>query len=221
MITVLLADDQALGRAGFRLILDETENITVVGEAADGLTAVTLVEQLEPIHMLVDIRMPGIDGIEGTRRIRSRRSTQDDGPRVIILTTFDLDEYVFSALPAGASGFVFKDALAADLVAAIRVVAAGQSVAAPTVTRRLIEHFVRSAPHCRRGDGRHPHIARTRRAAPGRARTIQPRDRPTAVRDRRNRQNPREPPSAQARPTRPHPGRHLRPPTRPRLKLPS
>jgi DNA-binding NarL/FixJ family response regulator len=145
MITVLLADDQALVRAGFRLILDETDDIIVVGEAADGLTAVTLAEQLEPNVVLMDIRMPGIDGIEGTRRIRSRRSTHD-GPRVIILTTFDLDEYVFSALQAGASGFLFKDALAADLLSAIRVVAAGQSVAAPTVTRRLIEHFVRSAP---------------------------------------------------------------------------
>jgi DNA-binding NarL/FixJ family response regulator len=145
MISVLLADDQALVRAGFRLILDEIEDITVVGEAADGLSAVALAEQLQPDVVLMDIRMPGTDGIEGTRRIRSRRSTQD-GPRVIILTTFDLDEYVFSALRAGASGFLFKDALAADLVSAIRIVAAGENVAAPTVTRRLIEHFVRSAP---------------------------------------------------------------------------
>jgi DNA-binding NarL/FixJ family response regulator len=127
------------------MILDEAEDITVVGEAADGLTAVTLAQQLLPDIVLMDIRMPGIDGIEGTRRIRSGHTTLDT-PRVIILTTFDLDEYVFSALQAGASGFLFKDALATDLVAAIRVVAAGQSVAAPTVTRRLIEHFVRTVP---------------------------------------------------------------------------
>ncbi len=137
-IRVVLVDDQALVRTGFRLILDETGDIEVVGEAADGAAAVDVVSRTKPDVVLVDVRMPGVDGIEATRRIRALPSP----PRVIILTTFDLDEYVFTGLQAGASGFLLKDTLAADLVSAVRVVASGEEVAAPSVTRRLIAHFL-------------------------------------------------------------------------------
>ena len=144
MIRVVLIDDQALVRTGLRMIIDETSDITVVGEAADGNDALYIVRRTKPHVVLMDVRMPGVDGIEATRRLRDGAGP-DDPPRIIILTTFDLDQYVFEGLQAGASGFLLKDTLAADLLAAIRVVAAGQSVAAPTVTRRLIEHFVGSA----------------------------------------------------------------------------
>ena len=142
-VRVVLVDDQALVRTGFRMILDETVDIEVVGEAADGLAALEVVGRVRPDVVLMDVRMPVLDGIEATRRLRaSGRSV----PRVIILTTFDLDEYVFAGLQAGASGFLLKDTLAGDLLAAVRVVAAGEAVAAPTVTRRLIAHFVGTAP---------------------------------------------------------------------------
>jgi DNA-binding NarL/FixJ family response regulator len=146
MIRVMIVDDQALVRTGFRMILDETEDIEVAAEAADGTTALDLVRKTRPDVVLMDVRMPGVDGIEATRRIRSANTDRPDGPRVIILTTFDLDEYVFDGLRAGASGFLLKDTLAADLLSAVRQVAAGESVAAPSVTRRLIEHFVATAP---------------------------------------------------------------------------
>jgi DNA-binding NarL/FixJ family response regulator len=144
MIRVMLVDDQALVRTGFRMIIDETADITVVAEAADGAAALDLVQRTRPDVILMDVRMPVMDGIQATRRLRdpSRPGTP---PRIIMLTTFDLDEYVFAGLQAGASGFLLKDALAADLLAAVRVVAAGQAVAAPTVTRRLIEHFTGTA----------------------------------------------------------------------------
>ncbi|BCY11550.1 response regulator transcription factor [Actinoplanes sp. L3-i22] len=141
-VRVVLVDDQTLVRTGFRLVLDETGDIEVVGEAADGAQALAVVALTRPDVVLMDVRMPGLDGIEATRRIRG-------GPhpaRVIILTTFDLDEYVLAGLRAGASGFLLKDALAADLISAVRVVAAGESVAAPSVTRRLIAHYLGSAP---------------------------------------------------------------------------
>ncbi|NMO56862.1 response regulator transcription factor [Actinoplanes sp. TBRC 11911] len=139
-VRVVLVDDQTLVRTGFRLVLDETGDIDVVGEAANGNQALDVVARTRPDVVLMDVRMPGLDGIETTRRIRS-------GPhpaRVIILTTFDLDEYVLAGLRAGASGFLLKDALAADLVSAVRVVAAGEAVAAPSVTRRLIAHYLGS-----------------------------------------------------------------------------
>jgi DNA-binding NarL/FixJ family response regulator len=140
-IRVVLVDDQTLVRTGFRMILDETEDITVVGEAADGIAALDTIRRTQPDVVLMDVRMPGIDGIQATRQI-SQFSPADSRPRVIILTTFDLDEYVHAGLRAGASGFLLKDTLASDLLSAVRVVADGQSVAAPTVTRRLIEHFI-------------------------------------------------------------------------------
>jgi DNA-binding NarL/FixJ family response regulator len=141
-IRVVLVDDQTLVRTGFRLVLEETTDVEVVGEAADGSQALSVVARTRPDVVLMDVRMPGLDGIEATRRIRS-------GPHpasVIILTTFDLDEYVLAGLRAGASGFLLKDALAADLVSAVRVVATGESVAAPSVTRRLIAHYLGSVP---------------------------------------------------------------------------
>ena len=144
MIRVVIVDDQALVRTGLRMVIDETPDITVVGEAGDGADALYIVRRTQPDVVLMDVRMPGVDGIEATRRLRDG-SRPGAPPRIIILTTFDLDEYVFAGLQAGASGFLLKDTLAADLLSAIRVVAAGQSVAAPTVTRRLIEHFVVSA----------------------------------------------------------------------------
>ncbi|HZM84848.1 MAG TPA: response regulator transcription factor [Candidatus Limnocylindrales bacterium] len=147
-IRVVLVDDQALMRRAFRVIFDETDDIEVVGEAADGAAAVDVVHQTRPEVVLMDVRMPGTDGIEATRQILRPGNTAagQDAPRVLILTTFDLDEYVYAALRAGASGFLLKDALAADLLAAVRTVAAGESVTAPSVTRRLIAHFVRHAP---------------------------------------------------------------------------
>jgi DNA-binding NarL/FixJ family response regulator len=141
-IRIVLVDDQALVRTGFRMILDETDDIDVVGEAADGAHGLAVVTQTRPDVVLVDVRMPGMDGIEATRRIRALA----DPPKVIILTTFDLDEYVFSGLRAGASGFLLKDTLAADLVSAVRVVTSGESVVAPSVTRRLIAHFLNTTP---------------------------------------------------------------------------
>ena len=144
-IRVVLVDDQALMRTAFRVIFDETDDLEVVGEAADGSGAVEAVRRTRPDVVLMDIRMPGTDGIEATRLIRSQAGGAAE-PRVLILTTFDLDEYVYEALRAGASGFLLKDALAADLIAAVRTVAAGEAVTAPSITRRLIEHFVRRAP---------------------------------------------------------------------------
>jgi DNA-binding NarL/FixJ family response regulator len=137
---VLIADDQALLRAGFRLIIGSEPDLEVVGEAADGLAAVDLGRRLRPDVVLMDVRMPNLDGIEATRRLLEGAGGRT---KVLILTTFDLDEYVFEALRAGASGFLLKDAPAEQLIAAIRVVASGEALLAPNVTRRLIEEFAR------------------------------------------------------------------------------
>jgi len=142
MIRVLLADDQALVRAGFRMILTAEPGIDVVGQAADGREAVALARELLPDVVLMDVRMPVMDGIEATRHIVDGEGS----PRVLILTTFDLDDYVYEALRAGASGFLLKDRPPEELVAAVRVIAAGEALLAPSVTRRLIEEFARRAP---------------------------------------------------------------------------
>ena len=139
MIRVLIADDQALMRGGFRMILDAQGDIEVVGEAIDGRDAVEQYRRLGPDVVVMDVRMPAMDGIEATRRLTS----SDPPARVLILTTFDLDEYVYEALRAGASGFLLKDRPPEELVAAVRVVAAGEALIAPSVTRRLIEEFAR------------------------------------------------------------------------------
>jgi DNA-binding NarL/FixJ family response regulator len=138
-VRVLLADDQALVRAGFRALLDAQPGITVVGEAKDGAEAARLAEALAPDVVLMDIRMPGVDGLEATRRITA--SVRLAATRVVILTTFDLDEYVFEAIRVGASGFLVKDTEPMELIHAVRVVARGDALIAPTVTRRLIAEF--------------------------------------------------------------------------------
>jgi DNA-binding NarL/FixJ family response regulator len=138
MINVLLADDQALVRGGLRAMLETEDDLRIVGEAEDGAQAVEEALLRKPDVILMDIRMPGTDGIEATRRLAARGSTA----RVLVVTTFDLDEYVFAALRAGASGFLLKDADPDRLVQAIRTVAAGETLLAPSITRRLIEHFV-------------------------------------------------------------------------------
>ncbi len=141
MIRVVVVDDQALVRAGFCVLLRTAEDIEVVGEAGDGGEAVRVVTNERPDVVLMDIRMPGTDGLEATRRI-----TADDRlahTKVLILSTFDLDEYVFQAIRAGASGFLLKETLPDDLLSAVRVVAGGQALLAPSVTRRLLEEFVR------------------------------------------------------------------------------
>lgn len=138
-ISVAVADDQALVRVGFCGIVAATDGFTVVGQAANGSEAVAVARSARPDVLLMDVRMPVLDGIEATRQVTSCPDTA--GVRVIILTTFDLDEYVFGALRAGASGFLLKDTLPAELVTAIRVVAAGEALLAPSVTRRLISEF--------------------------------------------------------------------------------
>jgi DNA-binding NarL/FixJ family response regulator len=144
-VSVLIADDQALVRAGFRSILEGQPGISVVGEAADGRDAVALASSRKPDVVLMDIQMPDLDGLEATRRIVDD-ADPDQSIAVLMLTTFDLNEYVYEALRAGASGFLLKDVMPEDLIAAVRVVAAGDGLIAPTVTKRLIEQFARNAP---------------------------------------------------------------------------
>jgi DNA-binding NarL/FixJ family response regulator len=140
-LKILIADDQLLLRAGFRKLLDGEDGLEVVGDAGDGQEAVTMVDRLHPDVVLMDIRMPVLDGIEATRRIGRRAP----GTAVLVLTTYDLDEYVFAALEAGASGFLLKDCPPDELVAAIRVVARGDALIAPSITRRLISEFTARA----------------------------------------------------------------------------
>lgn len=141
-LRVVIADDQALVRAGFRMILEADDDIQVVAEASDGEDAVAMVRRAQPDVVLMDVRMPRVDGLEATRRIL----TGDvQTPRVIMLTTFDVDEYVYAALRAGASGFLLKDVSPEQLVAAVRLVAAGDALLAPSITRRLVERFAKPA----------------------------------------------------------------------------
>ncbi len=151
-LRVVVADDQALVRVGFRGIIDATEGFTVVGEAGNGQEAVDVARRARPDVVLMDVRMPVMDGIEATRQITSAPETCHI--RTLILTTFDLDEYVYAALRSGASGFLLKDTLPADLLTAIRVVAAGDALLAPSVTRRLIGEFARLPASSPAPDGR-------------------------------------------------------------------
>ncbi|MFJ4903785.1 response regulator [Streptomyces sp. NPDC088727] len=141
-LNVLVVDDQGIVRAGFAAVIDAEEDMTVVGEAADGAAAVRLAEELSPDVVVMDVRMPELDGIAATRIITGR----ENAPRVLVLTTFDLDAYVFDALRAGASGFLLKDVLPSQLLQGIREVAAGESVLAPSATRRLIGHYASGPP---------------------------------------------------------------------------
>jgi DNA-binding NarL/FixJ family response regulator len=140
MIRVVVADDHALVRGGFRLILETQQDIEVVGEAANGLDAVELARSLAPDVVLMDVRMPELDGIEATRQVTA---STGQGLRVLMLTTFDLDEYVYQAIRAGASGFLLKDVRPAELVHAVRVISTGDTLLAPAITRRLLQEFVR------------------------------------------------------------------------------
>jgi DNA-binding NarL/FixJ family response regulator len=148
VIRVLIADDQELVRLGLRTLLDSEDDLAVAGEAADGLRAVELARRLRPDVVLMDIRMPGVDGIEATRRIAADPRTR--GTRVVVLTTFELDEYVFDALRHGASGFLIKDTKPAELLHAIRVVAAGEALLSPSVTRRVVGEFAHRTPRATR-----------------------------------------------------------------------
>ena len=232
-LRVVVADDQALVRVGFCGIIAATPGFTVVGEAGNGAEAVEAARRTRPDVILMDVRMPVMDGIEATRQI-----TASTDVRALILTTFDLDEYVFAALRAGASGFLLKDTVPADLLTAIRVVAAGDALLAPSVTRRLIGEFTRAFPGAgslaaarpaqRRGHfgaGRPgqrrlrpasagTHRARARSAPDGSPRHVQRGDRRGADDQPGHGQDPRGPPADQARRQGPHPARHHRLPDR-------
>ena len=208
-ISILLADDQPMLRLGFRLVLDAQDDMAVVGEAGDGAAALRLVQAKHPDVVLMDVRMPGMDGIEATRRIVASASTT----RVLILTTFDLDEYVYAGLRAGASGFLLKDVPPNDLLSAIRAVASGDAVVAPAVTRRLLDAFLPHLPDpgagaAARGEG--ADRAGTRDPHRGRGRPVKRRDRRAARPGRGHREDPRRPDAEQTRPARPGPGRGLR-----------
>ncbi|GAA3708688.1 response regulator transcription factor [Microlunatus aurantiacus] len=155
MITVFLVDDQALVRGGFRLLIEAEDDLEVVGEAADGQQAVDALSRTPADVVLMDIRMPRMDGVEATRRLTARAQP----PKVLILTTFDLDEYVYAGLKAGASGFLLKDARPAELLSAIRNVAAGDAVMAPSATRRLLDHVLPTLPSTAAPTGPDPRLA--------------------------------------------------------------
>jgi len=145
-ITVLIVDDQAMVRAGFAAVLAAQPGIEVLGQAANGQEAVDLAHELRPDVVVMDVRMPVMNGLEATRALQTPPRSSDYVPKVLVLTTFDIDDYVYEALRAGASGFLLKDALPEELVAAVRIVADGEALLAPSVTRRLIEDFARSTP---------------------------------------------------------------------------
>ena len=196
-IRVLIVDDQEVVRSGLAALIETQADMAVVGTAANGGEAVEMTGDLSPDVVLMDVRMEEMDGIEATRHIVD---AQPDGPRVLILTTFDLDEYVYDALGAGASGFLLKDAKSETLFEAVRVVAAGEALLAPNITRRLINEFARRdlpCPHARQ-----PQLADRagdRGAAAGRRRTLQLGDRRETVCLRRDGQDPRKPNPQQTR----------------------
>ena len=208
-IRILLVDDQELVRAGFRMVLDAQADMSVVGEAGDGAAALGLLRAVTADVVVMDVRMPRLDGIEATRRI----CQAGERPRVLMLTTFDLDEYAYAALKAGASGFLLKDVPPEELLFGIRAVHSGDAVVAPSTTRRLIDRF---APLFPAGDApgtARPGLPDQPRARGPRARRpgpVQRRDRRPAVRIRGDGEDPCRPGAGQARPPRPGAGRGLR-----------
>ena len=208
MLRVLIADDQPLMRSALRSCLTREPDIEVVAEAANGRQAVDLVYQHSPDVALLDVRMPLVDGVEATRHIV--HGTHASATRVIVVTSFDLDEYIFAALRAGASGFLFKDVTPEELVHAVRVVARGDALLTPAVTRRVLERFAPFLPvgPGRRWTGAHP--ARASGAAAGCQRRDQCPDRRRPARGRKQRQDPRRSPAGQAACPRPGPPGHLR-----------
>jgi DNA-binding NarL/FixJ family response regulator len=209
MIRVLIADDQSLVRTGFKMILDAESDIEVVGEAGDGAAALTMARTLRPDVVLMDVRMPGVDGITATSQV----TAELPGTRILILTTFDLDDYVHAGLRAGASGFLLKDVPAPDLVAAIRTVAAGDAVLSPSTTRRF-DRTLRAAPPCpgrnNHGLSRRAHQPRARSIRARRPGAVQPGDRRHPVPVRRHGQDPCQPSTGQTRAARPGSRRHPR-----------
>ena len=206
VIRIIVADDHQVVRTGFAALLDTQPDFAVAGTACDGAEAVRICRDLQPDVVLMDVRMPGMDGIEATRQLAG---SGPGGPRILILTTFDLDEYVYDALCAGASGFLLKDVTAERLFDAVRVVAAGDALLAPAVTRRLISEFARLRPqHSRpvRGRTRHAHAARNPGAPPDRRGPIQPGDRSPAGGHRGDSEDACQPGAQQAGPARPDPG---------------
>ena len=211
-VTIVVADDHEVVRAGFAALLDTQPDFTVLGTASDGSEAVRVCRELRPDVVLMDVRMPSLDGIEATRQLAG---TGESGPRVLILTTFDLDQYVFDALRAGASGFLLKDVTAERLFDAVRVVAAGEALLAPAVTRRLISEFTRLRPVPGSGRGARGRPERAdpagdRGAAARRRGTVQPGGGPAARRHRGDGEDARQPDAGQARAARSHPGRGRR-----------
>ena len=209
-IRVLVADDQSMVRAGFRMLLSGEEDIEVVAEASNGLEAVDKAARFHPTVVLMDIRMPELDGLEATRRILAA----DDAARILILTTFDLDEYVYEALRAGASGFVLKDDPPEQLIAAIRTVAAGDALLSPAITKRVIKQFAAHpapAPPTELDELTERELEVFRLIA---ARPLERRDRAGALHQRDDRQDARHAHPPEARPPRPRPGGRARVPDR-------
>ena len=204
---ILIADDEELVRTGFRMILEAEEDFEVLGEASNGTEVVEMARSLQPEVILMDIRMPGMDGLEATRQIGESGKTRSS--RVLILTTFDQDEYVYGALRAGSSGFLLKRTHAPTLVEGIRVIADGDALLAPSVTRRLIDQFARS-PEPGKPQAKAPQPAGTRGARSSRPGLVQRRVCRAALHERGHRQDARETHLHQARPPRPHSGGHLR-----------
>ena len=196
---MLIADDQALVRAGFRAILETRADIKVVGEAVDGHDAVDLARRRRPDVVLMDVKMPGLDGLQATRRILEASPAAPIA--VLILTTFDLDEYVYEALRAGASGFLLKDAPPEQLIDAIHTLAAGEALIAPAITKRLIARFARTVPPSRAaaGGARRAHAARAGGARADRAGALQPRDRRRARAQRGHGEDARQARAREAR----------------------
>ena len=193
-IRVLVADDQSMVRAGFRMLLSGEEDIEVVAEASNGLEAIEKAARYDPTVILMDIRMPELDGLEATRRILAA----DRGARVLILTTFDLDEYVYEALRVGASGFVLKDDPPEQLIAAVRTVSAGDALLSPTITKRVIREFAR-IPRPSPEGARRSQRTRTGRLPPHRSWPLECRDRSGALHQRNHRQDPRHAHPSEAR----------------------